>query len=168
MSIKLRYPKVSDAEKYLRILNNPKFRYFGSRPRSVKEEEKWLKECPRKRRKGLEHNYAITLHGELIGGCGIKVDQHRKHNVEVGYFVDEKHWGKGIATHIVKLLEEIAFDKMNAVRIEILCHPKNKASIRVAEKNGYKKEGVHKAKVVGRTGKYEPAVVLAKVRLPKK
>ena len=72
-----------------------------------------------------------------------------------------------MATKAVKLLEDIAFNKLKAVRIEILVHPKNKASIRVAEKNGYKKEGVHKAKVIGRNGGYEPAVVLAKVKLPK-
>jgi ribosomal-protein-alanine N-acetyltransferase len=167
MSIKLRYPKVSDAEDFFRMLTNPNFKYFSGTVKTLKDEIKWLRDAEKKRRKGLERNFAITLHGELIGGCGIKIDQHRKHNVEIGYFVDEKHWGKGIATQIVKMLEDIAFNKLKAVRIEILVHPKNKASLRVAEKNGYKKEGVHKAKVVGRAGDYEPAVVLAKVKLPR-
>jgi [ribosomal protein S5]-alanine N-acetyltransferase len=167
MSIKLRHQRVSDAEAFFRILNNPNFKYFSSVPKSVEDEVKWIKGCPAKRRKGLEYNFAIIYHGKLAGGCGIKIDQHRKHNVEMGYFIDEDHWGKGIATKVVKMLEDIAFKKLKAVRIEILVHPKNKASLRVAEKNGYKKEGVHKAKVIGRDGGYEPAVVLSKVRLPK-
>ncbi|MBW2997228.1 GNAT family N-acetyltransferase [Candidatus Woesearchaeota archaeon] len=167
MNIKLRYLKVSDAEDFFRILNNPRFKFFSARPKTIREEENWIKECPKKRRKGLEYNFAIILYGELVGGAGIKVDQHRKHCVEIGYFVDEEHWGKGVATKVVKMLEDIAFNKLKAVRIEILAHPKNKASLRVAEKNGYKKEGIHKAKAIGRAGGYEPAVVLAKVKLPK-
>jgi RimJ/RimL family protein N-acetyltransferase len=38
---------------------------------------------------------------------------------ELGYFVDEKYWGKGIATEAVKLAEKIGFGKLGLKRIEI-------------------------------------------------
>jgi len=60
---------------------------------------------------------------------------------EIGYFLDEAYWGRRITTRAVKILEKIGFKKLNLKRIEILMHPKNVASEKVAIKCGYKKEG---------------------------
>ena len=64
----------------------------------------------------------------IIGGCGIKINQHRNFIGEIGYFLDEKFWGKGFATKAVKILEKEGFKKLNLKRIEILIHPKNMKS----------------------------------------
>ncbi|MBT3450510.1 GNAT family N-acetyltransferase [archaeon] len=141
MKIELRYPKVSDAKKFLDILKNPNFKYFSFCPISVEEEIKWIKNCVKNRKNNLEYNYAIILGGKLIGGCGIKIDQHLKHIGEIGYFVAEEYWGKGIATKAVKLLEKIAFKDLKLRRLTILMSSKNKGSEKVAIKCGYKKEG---------------------------
>ena len=63
---------------------------------------------------------------------------------EIGYFVDEHYCGKGIATKAVKLLEKIAFKEFNLKRIQLVNDLKNDASIKVAIKCGYKKEGIMK------------------------
>ena len=56
MKIELRYPKVSDAKKFLDILKNPNFKYFSFCPISVEEEIKWIKNCVKNRKNNLEYN----------------------------------------------------------------------------------------------------------------
>src|SRR3989344_1518750 len=130
--ITLRYQKVSDAEDFYMILNSPGFTYFPTKPKSVASEKKWLRNNPTKKK--FHYNYAIVCKNYVVGGCGIRIDQHRKYIGEIGYFVDEIHWGKGIASQAVKLLEKIAFKKLKLKRIVVSMHPQNKASERVAVK----------------------------------
>jgi [ribosomal protein S5]-alanine N-acetyltransferase len=140
--IKIRYQKVSDAKRFFEILNNPNFKYFPVKPKSLKEEVDWLKKRKEHIKKNISHDFAIVYQGKVIGGIGIKMDQNRKHIGEVGYFIDEKYWGKGITTEAVKLLEKIAFTKLGLKRLVILTMVENEASAKVAIKNNYKKEGV--------------------------
>ncbi|GAH84934.1 unnamed protein product, partial [marine sediment metagenome] len=105
----------------------------------------------------------ILCDGEIVGGCGIKIDQHRTFNGEIGYFVDQVCWRKGIATQAVKKLERIGFDELNLERIEIIMNVRHKASEKVAIKCAYKKEGVMKKAI--KTGKsYYDAFLYAKVK----
>ena len=163
MKIKIRYQKLSDAKRFYEILNNPKFIYFSAKPKSVAAERKWLKETIQKRKNNLEHNFAIILNNQLVGGAGIKIDQNSNHIGEIGYFVDEKFWGKGIATKTVKLLEKFGFKKLKLKRIEIRMIPKNIGSEKVAIKAKYKKEGLLK-KAINHHGKFMDAYLYAKVR----
>jgi [ribosomal protein S5]-alanine N-acetyltransferase len=140
--IDLRYQRVSDAERFFEILRNPNFIYFKAKPKSIAEERKILKKRPQERKSGLDYNYSILLDKKLVGGAGIKINPHYKDTGEIGYFVAEEYWGKGIATKTVKLLEKIGFNKLKLERIEIRMNPKNKASVKVAVKCGYKKEGL--------------------------
>lgn len=140
--IKLRYQKISDAKRFFEILNNSNFIYFPVRPKTLKEEINFLKTSGKKRRLNISHNFSIICQNKLVGGCGLKINQHRKQIAEIGYFVDEKFWSRGITTAAVKELEKIAFKKLGIKRIEILMRPANKASEKVAIKNGYQREGL--------------------------
>jgi ribosomal-protein-alanine N-acetyltransferase len=84
----------------------------------------------------------------LVGAVGIRIDRFRPYIGEVGYFVDEKYWGKGIASEAVKLAEKIGFGKLGLKRIEIMMVRKNKASENVATKCGYQKEGIVRKKLL--------------------
>lgn len=143
------------------MLNNPNFTFFSAKPKSLQDEIDFLTKNKANREKDFEYNYAITLRGKLIGGCGIKIDQHRKHRGEIGYFVAEQYWGKGVATTAVRMLEKIGFEKLKLGRIEIIVSPKNKASQRVAVKCGYKKEGLMR-KIIDDTGKLNDGILYAK------
>ncbi len=142
--VKLRYQKVSDAERFFEILNNPNFKYFKVCPKDVEAEKEFLKQNAKKRKNNFEYNFAILYNGYLVGGCGIKINQHRTFIGEIGYFLDEKYWRKGIATTAVRILEKIGFQKLGLKRIEILMNPRNIGSEKVALKCGYKKEGIMK------------------------
>jgi len=161
MKITLREQKISEAKYFYKILSNPNFKYFTARPISVAAEQKWMKQNPTKI--NFQYNYSIIFKDQIVGGCGIKINQHRKHIGEIGYFVDEAHWGKGIAPIAVKLLEKIAFKELKLRRIEILTHPNNKASKRVAVKCGYHKEGTLKKVIEHKKGFWD-AHIYAKVR----
>ncbi|MCJ7775476.1 MAG: GNAT family N-acetyltransferase, partial [Desulfobulbaceae bacterium] len=61
---------------------------------------------------------------------------------EIGFFVDEQYWGRGITTEALIKLEEFIIEKTDITRIEIKTAKQNKASQRVAVKAGYIKEGI--------------------------
>lgn len=141
MNIIIRPQKLSDAQRFFEILNNQNFLYFGSKPKSLEDERAWLRKSLERKKTELEYNYAILMNDKIVGGIGVKIDYHARHIGEIGFFVDEAYWGKGIAPAAVKMLERICFDRLRLIRVVIKMNPKNKASQKVAIKCGYKKEG---------------------------
>jgi ribosomal-protein-alanine N-acetyltransferase len=63
-------------------------------------------------------------------------------NATLGYFVDQEHNGKGIATEAVRLSAAYAFKEASLHRIQAGVMPRNARSIRVLEKVGFRFEGV--------------------------
>lgn len=74
----------------------------------------------------------------------MSIHHKRKYIGEIGYFIDEKNWGKGIASKSVKLIEDLLVKKLNLTRVEIIMSVKNKGSEKVAIKSDYTKEEVMK------------------------
>jgi len=63
--------------------------------------------------------------------------------LELSYHIyKDEYRGQGIATDAVKLMTGYLFDRMKHNRIRLIIHPDNLASKRVAEKCGYKYEGL--------------------------
>jgi [ribosomal protein S5]-alanine N-acetyltransferase len=145
--IKLRYQEITDAKEFYKILNNPKFLYFSAKPKSIEDEENFLKLNQQKRIDRKEFNYSIIYKNELIGAIGLCIDQNRNYIAEVGYFIDEKYWNKGFVYEAMLLIEKIAFKDIGIKRIEIIMITENKASEKIAIKCGYEKEGVAKKKI---------------------
>jgi [ribosomal protein S5]-alanine N-acetyltransferase len=161
--VEIRPQRVRDAKRFYEILTNPNFIYFASAPASIEEERKFLRQNAEKRRKNTEHNFAVLYGGKLVGAIGVKVDTGRRHIGEIGYFVDQDYWGKGIGTRAVKLAEQFAFKELKLKRLEILVETENRASSRVAVKNNYKKEGTLRKKVHNRKG-FRDTYLYAKVK----
>lgn len=160
--VQIRLQELGDAKRLYEILSNPNFTYFSSTPQSVKDEIKWLKNSFKELQKGISYNYAITLDGELVGGIGVKIFHHRKYIGEIGYFLEEKHWGKGIMVQAVKLLEEKCFNELGLTRLEAIMQPKNKASESVVIKSGFKKEGLLSKVIKDRDGNLKDVYLYAK------
>jgi [ribosomal protein S5]-alanine N-acetyltransferase len=159
--IEIRYQKISDAEEFFRILNNPNFIYFTVRPECLEDEIKFLEMSEEVRKNKSQANFSILYNGKLVGGCGIKIDSHRNYLGEIGYFIDEEFWGKSISTEAVKLMEEYAVKELHLKRIEILMLLEHKASEKVAIKSGYTKEGIARNKILHKE-KYMDCHVYAK------
>ena len=161
--IKLRLQKVSDANRFFDILNNSNFTFFNVQPKSLEDEISWLKQNSKRKRENTEWNYTITLDNEIVGAIGVKINYHRNHIGEIGYFIDEEYWNKGIASKALKLIEDICFKKLNLTRFEISMQPENTASERIAIKNSYTKEGLLQKLVRGKDGKMKDCYLYAKV-----
>ncbi len=87
--------------------------------------------------------FGITYEGKFAGVIGMirRKDVYR-HTAELGYWIGEAYWGKGIGTVAVKLATDYAFKELEMVRIVACVFDFNIASMCVLEKNGYVKEGI--------------------------
>jgi RimJ/RimL family protein N-acetyltransferase len=87
-------------------------------------------------------NFAIVVDGEAAGGIGLVLngDIHRC-SAEIGYWLGETFWGRGVMTEAVRALTQWAFDNFNLSRIYAGVLEWNPASMRVLEKAGYQFEG---------------------------
>ncbi len=86
--------------------------------------------------------FAIATPDEAIGGIGLTIgsDIHR-YTAELGYWLAEPFWNRGIMTEAVKLITDYAFENMKLNRIFAKPYDRNRASIRVLDKAGYQFEG---------------------------
>jgi len=161
--VKIRPQEVSDAERFFEILTNLDCEYIEVPIKTLEDEKRFLKMNDVRRKTNFEHNYSIIFDGNLVGACGIRIDQHRPWVGEIGYFMDTAYQRQGIATEAVKQLEKIGFNELKLKRIAILMDIRNLASEQVARKCGYEKEGT--AKKIHRIEKeYYDCFVYAKTR----
>lgn len=109
--------------------------------------------------------FAIEYKGEYVGNISLskEKDVHRK-SAEIGYFIGEPYWNKGIATAAVNLIIGYGFKTLDIVRIHTGIFEYNAASLRVLEKCGFIKEGVFQ-KAVFKQGRLWHEIRVAKVRL---
>ena len=62
-------------------------------------------------------------------------------NAHLGYWVDQQHQGRGLATEAVRATTTFAFSAEQLHRVQAAVMPRNGASLRVLEKAGYRREG---------------------------
>jgi RimJ/RimL family protein N-acetyltransferase len=92
---------------------------------------------------------AIEVDGEACGGIGLfpQKDVYR-FNAEIGYWLSEDCWGRGIMSRAVGLMVNHAFGKMKLLRLYAAIYEHNPASMRVLEKNGFRREAIHRKAVI--------------------
>jgi RimJ/RimL family protein N-acetyltransferase len=107
------------------------------------------------------NNFAIDIQGEAAGGIGIRLqsDIHKK-NAEIGYWLGESFWGKGIITEAIKEIIEFGFENYDINRIFAKPFGTNPASQRVLEKSGFKLEGKFE-KTLLKNGEYLDELIYA-------
>lgn len=93
--------------------------------------------------------FAITVDNKVVGSIGVfrQGNIHRQ-TAELGYYVAEEYWGKGIMTEAVKQICECVFDKSDIIRIYAEPFAYNIASCQVLEKAGFRYEGTLRSNAV--------------------
>lgn len=88
--------------------------------------------------------FGISVEGEAVGVIGflLGADVHRL-TAEIGYWLGEGLWGRGIMADAVRAVTRHAIDTHGLSRLAALPFAWNVASARVLEKAGYVHEGVH-------------------------
>ena len=97
---------------------------------------------------------AIDLEGEAIGAVGVhpQEDVYCK-NAELGYWLAEPYWGKGIMTFVVKQMVQYGFEHFQIQRIFARPFEGNTGSMKVLEKAGFTLEA-HLKKTFFKEGKF--------------
>ncbi len=93
--------------------------------------------------------FAIELGGRFCGMIGIlKQSDIYRLTGEIGYWIGEPFWGKGIATRALKLMTDYGFSKLDLVRIHTGVFEHNVGSMKVLEKCAYKKDCILEKSII--------------------
>jgi [ribosomal protein S5]-alanine N-acetyltransferase len=86
--------------------------------------------------------WAIEVGGEAVGAIGIELHTDvERVSAEIGYWLGEAVWGRGIATEALTAVTAEAFKRFDITRLYAVPFADHAASVRVLEKAGYVREG---------------------------
>lgn len=139
-----------DAQALIRHANNPRIaanlRDGFPYPYRLPDARKWLNMVG-----DLKDDVilAVEVKGEAAGGIGLHgLKDVYRYNGEIGYWLSEQHWGKGIMSEAVSMMVDYAFIQTHWLRLFACIYENNHASMRVLEKSGFKKEAIHRRAVM--------------------
>jgi ribosomal-protein-serine acetyltransferase len=126
-----------DVPRFTRIPDNPDEEFVRS----------WIRRYENGWDDGTCAAFAILSDaGELIGFAGLVYANLDAREAEIGYVVGRQARGRGVATRSLGLLSRWSFDELGLERLELMIQPENTGSERVAERAGYRFEGVLRSK----------------------
>jgi len=146
----LRRWTTADRDSLVRYANNPhvarNMRDRFPHPYTSKDADEWIALA------GSQDpltNFAIEVEGQAVGGAGLMLGTDvARLSAEIGYWLGEPFWGRGLAPEAVKLLTDYGFAQFKLVRIFAGAFAWNPASARVLEKAGYTFESRSRKSVV--------------------
>ncbi|MCX6273977.1 MAG: GNAT family protein [Bacteroidetes bacterium] len=114
-------------------------------PYTIDDAQRWLNMAMKETRHVL---LAIEVNGEAAGGIGIifKENVYRL-SAEIGYWLGETHWRKGIMSEAIAGLSDYAFAKTEIVRLQAEIFSPNIASMKTILKAGFHLEAINKKAV---------------------
>ena len=146
MKINLREWRLTDAADLAAAINNKKvqdnLRDGIPYPYTEKDAKEFIS-AMLSAKKDTQYAFAILCDDKVIGSIGVfRKDNVHRLTAELGYYIAEPYWGKGITTEAVKLICDYVFENTDIVRIFAEPYAFNTASCRVLEKAGFQFEGV--------------------------
>lgn len=154
-----------DAQALVALANNPRIagnlRDAFPHPYTPADADRWLTvankyEPPR--------NFALVVEGGVAGGLGLvlREDVYRR-SMEIGYWLGEPFWGRGIMTAAVQATVDYAFENFDICRLFAGVFEGNVASTRVLEKAGFTFEA-RLRQTITKNGRTRDELVYAIVR----
>jgi RimJ/RimL family protein N-acetyltransferase len=99
--------------------------------------------------KSPAERFLIFYNNRFCGEIGIWLNEDvLRLNAEIGYFIAEPYWGKGIATEAIRQMVDYTFSHFNIIRIIGNVFEHNKASMRALEKNNFILEAIQKKGII--------------------
>ncbi len=121
-------------------------RYVPFGPNTVSQTKAYAKKVLATHRPKTRKDFptAIFLKGEnrIIGACRLNCLNSTQMDAGLGYVLNRRYWGYGYATEAAMALIHFGFSKLKLHRIWATCDTRNRASARVLEKAGMKREGL--------------------------
>lgn len=139
-----------DALSLVKHANNPRIasnlRDGFPYPYTLADAKKWLSMVADNKEDVI---LAMEIQGEAAGGIGLHgLKDVYRYNCEIGYWLSERYWGKGIMSEAVAAMVDYAFTQSRWLRLFACIFENNPSSMRVLEKNGFRLEAIHKKTVM--------------------
>lgn len=142
VDISLRDYRETDIDAIHQLLNNYDVsRFLSSRIPFpyTRDDALWWVETGSKN----EITRVIEFNQQLAGIIGVARGPHENYRCgELGYWLGEPFWGRGLATQAVSRMTQLIFSETDIVRLFAPIYDSNTASMRVVQKCGYKLEGI--------------------------
>ena len=141
----------TDAESIAAAANNPRIaanlRNVFPSPYSLADAERFVGDCI-SQGEARQLTRAIVIDGRAAGSIGVFVrDDVYEKSAELGYWLAEDFWGRGVMTEAVRQICREAFDRFDILRIFAEPFAENRGSRRVLEKAGFICEGTMRSGV---------------------
>jgi ribosomal-protein-alanine N-acetyltransferase len=161
----LRPWQTGDEPSLVRHANNKKIwenvRDHFPYPYTITDAERWIYHASTSLKETV---FAIVIDGKAVGSIGLvrKDDVYRK-SMELGYWLGEEFWGRGIVTEAIGAVTEYAFSTFDIVRIYADVFEWNTVSAHVLEKNGFVFEA-RLRKAIYKNGRIADLLMYAKIK----
>lgn len=147
--ILLRPWALDDGAAVCEALRDPMFsKWIPVIPHPYKESDwkQWFSRCEEGWAQGNNVTFAITdaKSGSVLGSLGIHPQTEDPEIAEAGYWVAKEAQGHGVATRSLKLASHWILADHPIVRVYLRVNPDNLASMKVAERAGFKPEGIQR------------------------
>lgn len=158
----LRRWKPSDLESLVKNANNYhiaiNMRDIFPFPYTIEDGKTWINIAGNEE---INCNFAIIVNNKAVGGIGLTLGEDiEKISAEVGYWLGETYWGKGITSSALNGIVDYGFNELGLERIFAKPLEHNLASRRVLEKNRFNLEGILNRSVI-KSGKIYNQVLYA-------
>ena len=135
----LRPTERDDAERALAIQSNwhvCKNLRMAAYPPTFEDLDRWFAKHGNERIAGTAYRFAIMVNAEMAGV--IDIDEIDEDGGDLGYWLDQKYWGKGFAQEAGRAMVVFAFEKLALKRLRSGHAVDNPASGRVLQALGFK------------------------------
>ena len=145
-SVQLRQWELSDTQALVAVINNinvlDNLRDGIPYPYTEKDAEEFINSTLTAG-KDTQYAFAIVHDGKVVGSVGaFRKDNVHRLTAEMGYYIAEPYWGKGIATDAIRQACDYIFENTDIIRVFAEPYANNCASCRVLEKAGFQYEGL--------------------------
>lgn len=144
--IRIRSFTLDDCDDLVRFADNPRVPRFlrdvFPHPYTRRDARAWVRIASGS---SPETDFALEVDGRCAGGIGLSLRRDiERFTAEIGFWLGEPFWNRGIATRAVRVFVERAFVAYGLERIEAAVFAGNPASARVLEKSGFVREGTRR------------------------
>jgi [ribosomal protein S5]-alanine N-acetyltransferase len=139
----LRPWRTGDEPALAEIANNRKIwinlRDLFPHPYTLRDAQTWVAQTAGE---DPTRNFAVETESRLAGGIGLDLKSgNSRLTAQVGYWLGESFWGRGLAAEALRAVTDYAFARFDLRRLEAGVFEWNPASTRVLEKCGFSLEG---------------------------
>ena len=147
-SVLLRLARDSDVPDIVTVYSDPSVRHWMLWDDEAPDQAEARANIARSEEAWAEGSHAVfrivdRATDRLVGGVSLQLLPHDV--AELSYFLHTEARGRGLATRAVRLVCRWGFDTVGLHRIFLRCQPANTASIALAERCGFQREGLERS-----------------------